>query len=314
VKSIMRAAFNAIVPWVAITLLLKYLVDILQLPVGLAGTMSRAVTLVILGAWVLSTGQGWRRLVPRGEGGWLLVMGLVSNVINLCWFAAPKWTPATNVAMLVRLDVVFIAVIGAVLGLERLRAVQVSLLGVMLAGLALLTEIHKFDFSGHLLGDSMVVLAALGLAVNAFIIRGILEVMDETAVAFYNHAISAAGFVALAFRDGPSASFAAVLHQRSALLGILAMGLAASIQLPLYYIALRQLELWKLRMFFLLTPVLTAAGEWLLWNVHLSRWQCVGGGIILVGLAAMILVEGRSAGTRVAAEAVSEPVREAVRG
>jgi len=169
----------AVVPWVAVTLLLRWLIDVGGWPVGLVGTASRIVTLPLLAAWVLSTGSGWRRLHPRGKMGWLLLMGGNSIVINLAWFAAVKWTTATNMAVLIRFDVLFVVLIGAGLGLERIGARQLVLVPAMLVGLALLVEINRFDWDGHMAGDLITVVAALGLAANAFIIRHIMQAVDE---------------------------------------------------------------------------------------------------------------------------------------
>jgi len=170
-------AMLAVVPWVAFTLLLRLLVAMGGWPVGLVGTFSRIITLPLLGTWILATGAGWRRLRPNGALGWLLVMGAISIAINLCWFASVKWTTATNVAMLMRFDLVFVVLIGSLSGLERLGAAQLALVPTMLVGLALLAEVHHFDLGGHLAGDLLAVVAALGLASNAFIIRHILRVM-----------------------------------------------------------------------------------------------------------------------------------------
>jgi len=294
----MRSLFFAsiaIVPWVALTLLLRFLVAMEGWPVGLVGTLSRLVTLPLLAGWILATGAGWRRLRPGSASGWLLVMGLISLVINLLWFAAVKWTPATNVAMLFRLDLVFVVLIGAVLGLERVGVAQLMLLPVMLVGLALFAEVDKFDLGGHIVGDLMIVVAALGLAVNAFVIRHILRAMDEEAVALYNHAISMLGFVGLALVRKDFARTAAVFDVPAVWLSIGVLGVVAAAGLPLYYAALRRMDVWKLRTFMLSAPVITAAVEWPLWGVRLSWLQCLGAATVLAGLAVLIRIEARSA-------------------
>ena len=172
-------AFLAVVTWVLFNLLLRVAAD--TVPVALVGTFSRIVTLPLLAAWVLATGARWRRLVPRGTGGWLALMGAVSIAVNLLWFGAMTWTSATNVAMLFRLDLVFVVLIGALLGLERIGWPQLLLVPTMLLGLALLSEVHRLDFAGHMAGDLMIVVAAFGFAVNAFVIRRILMGSAATA-------------------------------------------------------------------------------------------------------------------------------------
>ncbi len=266
-------ALMATVPFVVFSLVLRFLVSMEGWPVGLVGTFSRYVTLPLLAAWVLSTGRGWRRLVPDGVSGWILLMGTLSIGINLLWFSALKWTTATNVSMLFRLDLLFVVLIGAMLGLERIGKSQLALLPLMFLGLALLTEVHKFDFKGHQVGDLMIVAAALGYAANAFVIRHILRTMDVESAALYNHAISMLGFMALAFFGGDFARSREVFEQRSAWLPIVALGLIATVGLPLYYAALRRMDVWKLRTFMLCSPVSADAAELSLWGFGLSGLQ-----------------------------------------
>jgi drug/metabolite transporter (DMT)-like permease len=294
----MRAAYYAslvVVPWVAVTLLLRWLVssEFEGRPVGLVGVLSRCVTVPLLGAWILTTGDGWRRFLPRGRGGWILLMGSISIVINLTWFGAVEWTTATNVGMLIRLDVVFVVMIGAVLGLERIGLRQLALLPMMIVGLALLTEIGKFDWGGHIVGDLMTVITAFGLSINAFVIRHILVMMDEESVAFYNHAISALGFLTLAIVGGGFTRLPVVFESSSGWMPIAVLGVLLAVSLPLYYVALRRMDVWKLRMFLLATPVLAAVVEWPLLGIELSMPQCVGGAIILAALALLIQMEWR---------------------
>lgn len=284
-------ALLAIVPWVAVTLLISFLVKMGGWPVGLVGTLSRVVTVPLLAAWILATGAGWRRLRPGGVLGWLLLMGAVSITINLLWFASLKWTTVTNAAMLFRLDLVFVVLLGTALGLERIGPAQLALVPVMLVGLGLLVEIQKFDLGGHLAGDLMVVVAALGLAVNAFVIRHIMRAMDENAVALYNHTMSMMGFVVLAAAGKQFPLTGQLLA--AAWVPVAVLGVVAAVGLPLYYVALRRMDVWKLRMFLLLTPAIAAAAEWPLWGIRLSALQCLGGAIILAGLAVLIHVESR---------------------
>ena len=285
----------AVVPWVAVTLMLRWLISIQGWPIGLVGTFSRIVTLPVLGLWIVTVGAGWRSLRPQGRGKWLLLMGAISIVINLLWFGAVQWTTATNVGMLIRFDVVFVVLIGSALGLERIGLRQLALIPVMFVGLALLMEIQKFDWGGHIVGDTMTVVAAFGFSVNAFVIRHIMVVMHEEPVALYNHAISMLGFVGLALVSGDFARTPEVLASKQAWISMAVLGVAIAASLPMYYVALRRMDVWKLRMFMLATPVLTALLEWPLLGLELSPLQWLGGAIILAALAVLIRMEWRLA-------------------
>ena len=290
----MKSAFYAslaVVPWVAVTLMLRWLISIQGWPVGLVGTFSRVVTLPVLLLWIVVFGAGLRSLRPRGQGGWLTLMGLISIVINILWFSAVRWTTATNVGMLIRFDVVFVVLIGSTLGLERIGLRQLALIPVMFVGLALLIEIQTFDWGGHVRGDAMTVASAFGFSVNAFIIRHIMLVMEETSVAFYNHAVSMLGFVGMGLVCGDFARTSEVFASRTAWISIAVLGSVIAASLPLYYVALRRMDVWKLRMFMLATPVLAAVVEWPLWGMKMSPLQWLGGAIILGALAVLIRME-----------------------
>ncbi|MFV1966036.1 MAG: DMT family transporter [Pirellulaceae bacterium] len=290
----MRAVYYAslaVVPWVAVTLMLRWMINVEGWPVGLVGTLSRCVTVPLLLAWILALDRSGRGLLPRGRGFWLLLMGCISIVINLTWFGAVQWTTATNVGMLIRFDVLFVVLIGALLGLERIGISQLALLPSMFVGLALVIEVDKFDWGGHIVGDLMVVVTALGFSVNAFVIRHILLVMDEGPVALYNHSISALGFFVLALAMGDFARAADAMSEPKAWIGMIVLGVLVCVSLPLYYVALRRMDVWKLRMFMLSTPVLTAAVEWPLWGAGLSPSQILGAFIILASLAVLIRME-----------------------
>lgn len=291
-------ALLAIVPWVMFSLMLQYMIQLEGWPVGLIGTLSRAITIPLLAAWVLGTGDRWRRMRPRGMFLWLVLMGAISIAINACWFTAFVWTTATNATVLFRLDVVFVVLIGATLGIERLGMSQIVLLPIMLIGLALLTEIQHFDWQGHLMGDVLIVVAAFGLASNAFIIRYIMRVMDEEAVALYNHLMNTLGFIAMAIIGNEFVLARQLLSDPVAVQSVAALGILAALGLPLYYFALRRMSIWKLRLFMLSAPFVTALFEWPLWGLRLSLQQWLGGLIILGGLAVLICMEWRQSPVR----------------
>jgi drug/metabolite transporter (DMT)-like permease len=286
-------ALLTVVGMAAFTLLLRAALQYWS--VGAAGVLSRIVTLASLGGWVLATGSGWRRLSTRGVGRRVLSMGVISIGVNLLLYGSLVWTTATNHALLYRLDLVFVVLIGSLLGLERIGLKQFLLLPVMLGGVALVLEVQDFRWQGHFVGDVMVVGAALLFATNAFIIRGLLRTMDAAAAAFYNHGISAVGFVLLMLIEGRWDRSAGTWMRPEAWLAILLVGLSTAVTLPLYYAALRRMAIWKLRTWLLLTPMAVAAAEWLLWDSRLKPAQTVGAAIVLGGLAVLIRLEARGA-------------------
>jgi len=282
-------AILTILSLAAVTLLMRAALE--YWPIGLTGAGSRVVTIAILGAWVLGTGAGWRRLAPRGAGGLLVVMGVFAIAINLLLFAALKWTTATNHALLYRLDVVFVILLGGLLGLERIGWRALVLLPVMLLGIALVAEVGSGGLQMHVVGDLMVVGAAAGFAINAFIIRRILQSMDVEATALVNVTITWLGFAGWAILQDDLAHVGPAVGDPLVWSWVILLGTVYAFFMLLYYVALRRMPVWKLRMWMLSTPVLVAVADAALWGTRLSVQQGIGMALVLVGLAGLIRLE-----------------------
>lgn len=290
-------AMLAIVSTTAFMLVLRAVMAVW--PVGSAGTVSRIGSVVLLALWVVLRGAGPDRLRFAGVGLPLAVMGLLSIVINVAWFAGMQWTTATVAMLLFRLDLLFVLLIGAALGLERLDVTGWVVLPIMLFGLGLVMEVHRLEWSGRLVGNLLIVLSALGLAVNAFVIRRILERMDAEALAVYNHLFSGAGFVLLLLVEGFSTP---AVSDIGSWVWIPALVLTAALSTPLYYAALGRMAVWKLRALMLLTPPLAGIAEWVIWGDVLSPAQWVGAALLVGGAAALVWADWRAEDRPVPAE------------
>jgi len=282
-------AILTVVVMVAQTLLMR--AALAHWPVGMVGTFSRVFTIAMLGAWVLGRGRGWRRLKPRGSGGWLAAMSVNAIVINLLLFTSLKYTTVTNHALLYRLDVVFVILIGIVLGLERIGWRELLLLPLMLFGVACVAEIRFTRLEPHVTGDLMVVGGALGFAINAFILRRIFRAMDTEAVALINVSATGLGFLGTMLVRNELTNFGDGLMDTAAWLWVALFGMTFAIYLTLYYATLGRMPVWKLRMWMLSAPVMVAVADWILWDTRLSTQQRIGMGMVLAGLAGLIHLE-----------------------
>ncbi len=281
-------ALVATVAWTANLLLVSQVMRIW--PAGWAGGLSRLISTGIIGLWILSSRAiGWRRLRFNGQGRRILMMGFVAVAVNVCLFTAMKWTTAANAALLYRSDLLFVILIGWFGGVERITWAGWLVMPVMFAGMALIMQVQYLQWTGRLGGDILVLLAAFFYAVNAFVIRGILHHLGEHVVAFYNNLLCASGFAVLALiqRARPPTDIVAWGW-------LVALGVAGSISLPLYYAALHRMPVWKLRVFMLLSPLMAAGAGWLIWGQRLRAGQWVGAVLLLAGAVVLILSEARA--------------------
>jgi drug/metabolite transporter (DMT)-like permease len=264
-------------------------------PVGLAGTVSRMVSTVAIAIWALPRGTGWGRFAPRGTGGWIVLMAVIATTLTLLLFVSLRYTTATNQALLYRLDVVFVVLIGTVLGLERIGWRELLLLPVMLLGVAMVAEVRFSSLRGHMIGDLMVVAAALGLAADAFIVRHILRTLDLGVVSLMIISLPGLGFLGFMLVENELATIGDRLWNRQAWLWVVLLGLVNALFLPIYYAVLCRMPIWRLRIWMLLAPPLVAVADRVFWHTQLSAGQFVGMGLVLLGLVGVIYLERNGA-------------------
>ena len=212
-------------------------------------------------------------------------------VLNLLLFFALQWTTATNHALLYRLDVVFVVLIGSLLRIERIGWRELLLLAVMLFGIALVAEIGPSGFQLHIIGDLVVVGAAAAFAANAFVVRRVLRTMDVESVALWNVVITGFGFIGLMLARSELSTVGDALWSPTTWIWVGLLGLLFALFVPLYYATLNRMPVWKLRMWMLSAPVLVAVADWLIWDTRLTPLQWVSMGVVLCGLAGLIHLE-----------------------
>jgi drug/metabolite transporter (DMT)-like permease len=114
--------------------------------------------------------------------------------------------------------------------------------------------------------------------------------LDEEVIAEYNHAASSLGFLAIVLLQGKFGQIPECLTAPRTV-AIAALGVCTAVGLPLYYIALKHMPVWKLRVCMLAGPVFTAMFERWYWELEMTWLQVIGALMILVGLAAIILMD-----------------------
>jgi drug/metabolite transporter (DMT)-like permease len=298
----MRTFAWALVAALGQTALLLVLRHVIRMwPVGAAGAAVRMIAAVLIACCLVLPRGGWRRLAIGTQFWPLMLMGFEAIMVNVCWFGALKYTTATNAAVLQRLDLLFVLLLAAALGLEPLHRAQLLILPVLLGGAALVMRVNEFAFGGagggKLLGDCLVVVGAFFLAANAFVIRGIMRHMEEDAIGFYNMLLSVPGFlvvIAVEGKLGPEPGYS--VGSALAWLGLL--GVVSATALVLYYLAMRRMYVWRLRALMLLVPLLTIVLERVLWGVTLAPLQYAGAALLIGGTGLLIVDEIRHRASR----------------
>lgn len=277
---------------------LNELTETLPSVVAMALTFSGAAILTGLGR-VVRSGPGPQAIaqsppVGRGEPAGrilsLLLIGGISAGIQLCTFTGLSLSTATNVATLSRTDILFTLAISAIA--VGSRPVSFQWLGVLttVGGILVMLwpSIVDFEYSG--LGDLLVLLAALLLSINAFIIKRLARSVDRRTIAIVNQLANVAvagAVVAIAPSERAPVAVIVSVWPYIAIASILVFFFFET-----YYVALSRLPVWQVRLILLIVPGVSAVGEWILSGAT-PTLRSIAGMLLVIFGSALVIVFGR---------------------
>jgi drug/metabolite transporter (DMT)-like permease len=209
-------------------------------------------------ARILAQGRGGElRAACRASGWRLLLIGLLGAGIQTSVVTGVALAGPVSFAILSRTDVLFTLVLSWVLLRERLGAWDGVAIGVMVAGSWRTLGVSPAELVAAgpaLMGDGLCIVSALGVAVNAFLIKGAMHRVRLDIVAGLNTGMMALACLLASAAGGTAGELAAM---PAALLWVMLLaGAAQHLHFNVYYKALSSLPVWLVRVFTLSTPVM----------------------------------------------------------
>lgn len=239
-------------------------------------------------------------VLPKPRGSWrapeakklLLKIGLIGAALNAMAFIGLKLTTSANAAILQRTDILFTLLLSQLFLHERIRSKDWLAIVAMVGGVAAILWAGALEMRAHVVGDSMLLVSALLVSINAIFIQRCQKHTDSGTIATANSFFITLGFLALVGLE--SAGFAANLETVIAQAWLLLLlGFALALVFVLYYISLGLLPLWEVRILMLLMPVSCALFEHFLLGTQIGLEQAAGMAAIMAG-AASISLRGRA--------------------
>lgn len=278
-----------IVSWAIFYAVSKYMVAELGSPY-LAGGLLRAAALVFLTAQLLAMGK-FGQLFRQGKTVWvLLVIGCIGFLGDL--FANLGYTHGSLGAgtALLKTDVLMANLVTVLLYKERLGARGWIGTAVMLAGVLLVLNID-FRAGAFTPSDLFFLLSAGSLAANAFVIKFAQQRYgkDPDMISYVNNLVVLVLFTLVSLLSGDlgRAPEAVAAFPWQVLLG----GLAQTCIYFFYYRNLKRHPVWKVKLYLLLMPVVSALIGVLFLGEALTVRSILGSVVVLLG-AAVLLVGG----------------------
>jgi len=235
--------------------------------------------------------------VPLGRALWMRIVA-VSMLGSLAYqvlFISGVWrTTAGNVGIIIATAPIWTAVVGYLTGIERIRMSAWAGLGLAFVGATLVTiDGGNADLGGAtLIGNLVVLCAAMTWATFTVMSKPLVSKLSPTGLAFRVAMISLPFHLLIGFPHmGPIVrmEISTVTWGCIVFSGLLSTGLAYA----LWNYGIHHSGPSGTAIYTNLVPVITlATGVWLL-GERITRWQVVGGALVLGGLVWMQRFRGR---------------------
>ena len=280
-----------VIAWTVYYAVSKFMVDRTGSPYA-AGFLLRAAALVFLTVQLAATG-GFRDLFRQGKATVILVIiGVFGFLLDL--FAnlgyANGGSLGTGTALL-KTDVLMVNLLTVAILRKRLYATDWIGTLLMLAGVLLVLglDFRELTFRPT---DLFFIASAACVTANAFIIKAAQDKHGQKAdtISYYNNFVVLLLFALFAVSRGDLAALSST--ETPGFWWFVALGgLAQTGIYFFYYRNLRRHEVWTVKLWLLLMPVLSSIVGVLFLNEQPTAWKLVGIGVVLIGAMIILLRE-----------------------
>ena len=231
------------------------------------------------------SGQGFR--VPRRDFWKLLLLGVAGNAVYQAIFIhGASATSASNASFILSTSPVFVALLSAALGIERIHWAAWLGIFISVAGLYVVIAANGngLQWSGaDVRGDGLILLGTIVWAIGTVLAKPFLETMTPLKYSAVTVALGAVFYIPTTIRDMLAVPFATVSWK--AWLSLVMSGLFGLVfGYLIWYYSVQRVGNARTAVYNNLTPIFTALFASLLLGEKLSPIQAVGAAIILGGV------------------------------
>lgn len=224
----------------------------------------------------------------------LHLVGGIGAALTLMLYWGIQLTGPTEAAVVSRSDLMFSLILGVVIWHYHLHFRDFAGLAVMLVGIFLVLDLSWTGFHVGSTGDLWLFFSAFLVAVNAEIIKISFRDLDGIVIAFFNSGVQAVIYLLLVVLMGNTQALYTLNSFAWSLIGVSVV--MQVIQYLSYYVGIRELPVWKIRVLGLVSPVMTmVTSVW--WLQTGLKWTQIIG-VIIVGAGVAIITIPSSNGCK----------------
>lgn len=255
----------------------------------LAGLLLRSAALIFLTVQLAIQGK-LGDLLKQGKTAWILMLiGVFGYLLDTFANVGYAHSALSTGTALLKTDVLMVNLATVIVYKKRLYLSDWIGTAVMLAGVFLVLEI---DWAGMRLNwyDLFFLASALSVTVNAFIIKTAQERYhaDTDMIGYYNNFTVLVLFLISSLVTGDLSRISAAAAP--GFWGLVALGgLAQTLIYFFYYRNLKRMDVWLVKLYLLLMPVLSCFIGVLFMGERLSLSKILGVAVVLLGAAVILL-------------------------
>lgn len=247
------------------------------------GLASRGICACLCLLFVLGLGQKKELRNLQGQSWILILVGSINFILTMCVFLGLRYCTAVNGAILMRSDILFTVLIGYIIFKRGLSLTDWLSIALMIGGVLLVIRVNPLKFGLNYFGNILILLSALLIAVNAFLIKIRLRALQGGIVAFFNNLVSTICFLPFVLMSGTGRQDLSRLYENPYLWLTVSLLALCTMGILFYYYSLKRLPLWTVRTLLLFTPIVSIALSSVFLHEPLFPVQIVGMGIMLTG-------------------------------
>lgn len=218
-----------------------------------------------------------------------VLIGLIACGITMGILIGIAKSTATAGAVLQRTDIFFTMLIGYFLVGDRFKKTDWLFIAVLVIGAF---YVVGFDFNSMRLTNPynlFFVSSALGISINAFLIKYRIKRISWDVLAWINSSVQAIFYfllVAVVYRQEVISAFR---FYSTGLWWLLGAAFWLVIYFLSYYESLERMPVWFVRTFLLTMPVFTLALEFPIFGTKLTHYQAVGIVLVVIGVLGLTI-------------------------
>ena len=219
---------------------------------------------------------------------WLAVFGLIASMIFYTRNLGCQLTSPTTGAILTRLDVLFAAILSALVLKVPLTTTAASGGILLLFGAALVMNVFSKGLVFNALGYAVLVLCGFGVAVNALIIKLFFNRTPPEVTSFASATVQCIVFPPLLVATGQWQETIRAAMTPELRVQVFGLSLLIAAGLYLYYFAMKRAPMTNIRLIYLTTPAFAMLADHFWLGAAITPAQLAGLVAVMVGAALVI--------------------------